>query len=364
MARYVELRAKSAFSFLFGASDPEDLVSAAADAGMQTLALCDRDGLYGAPRFYQAAREAGIRPLVGADLELAQGGRLLLLVKNQRGYKNLCRLITLGHRDRPKGECLVAPEQVEELSDGLQCLVGPALEGDYQLLDRLRSVFGPKDVWVEIGRHFDRLEARRNQTLCAMAERAGVEVVATNDVRYARPANRRVQDVFTCLREKVRLDNAGRLLSANAERYLKSADQMAKLFSDLPRAVDNTLRVAERCEFTLENLGYRFPDYPVPSGETPFSYLHRLVQAGARWRYRPLEPRHMKQLAKELSLIAKLSLSGYFLAVWDICRFCREERILVQGRGSAANSAVCYVLGITAVDPVGMQLLFERFLSE
>ncbi len=376
MARYVELRCRSAFSFLAGASAPEDLVDAAAEAGMEALALCDRDGLYSAPRFYRAARQAGIKPLLGADLTLEGGSTLLVLVKSRGGYENLCRLITRGHlgrstdRPRPKGQSAVTLEQVEEHAEGLLCLTGGILNaalrrGDAGLvLDRLVAIFGGKDVFVEIGRHLEPVEARRNRALCDLAGRAGVPVLATNDVRYARAREQRILDVFTCLRKKVRLEEAGRLLFQNAERHLKPAGRMAELFSDLPDVVENSLRVAERCEFTLKDLGYRFPEYPVPAGETPFSYLHRLVQAGARWRYRPLQPRHMAQLTRELELIAKLELAGYFLTVWDICRFCRERDILVQGRGSAANSAVCYVLGITAVDPVGMGLLFERFLSE
>ena len=370
MSGYVELRCKSAFSFLEAASAPEDLVAAAARLEMDSLALCDSDGLYGAPRFYQAAIQAGIRPLVGSNLTLNDGAHLLLLVKQPAGYKNLCRLITLGHQGRPKGESVVTLEQVERFGQGLLCLTGDVLDNDLQqgrgvaALDRLKGIFGAKDVWVEVDRHLQRDQARRNTARLALAERVGVGIVATNDVRYANQNDRRVQDVFTCIRQKVKLDEAGRRLAANSERYLKSHDQMAAIFADLPRAIENTRRVAERCQFTLENLGYHFPDYPVPSGETQFSYLHHLVQEGARWRYRPLSPRHMEQLSKEMALIAKLSLAGYFLLVWDLCRFCRERNILAQGRGSAANSAVCYVLGITAVDPIGMDLLFERFLSE
>ncbi len=370
MDRYVELRCQSAFSFLRAASAPEDLVTAAGDLGMEALALADVDGLYGAPRFYQAAQAAGIRPLVGADLSLAEGGRLLMLVKDRKGYQNLCRLITLGHRGRPKGQSALSLAQLEPYAQGLLCLTGNALDGDLlrgegiEKLQGLQRIFGQQDVWMELHRHLTRAETKRNQARAALAQRAGAALVATNDVRYAQASERRLQDVFTCLRHKLRLDEAGRRLGANAERYLKSARQMKQLFADWPRAVDNSLRVAERCAFTLQDLGYRFPDFPVPAGETVFSFLHRLVQQGARWRYRPLSVRHMQQLSRELSLIDKLDLAGYFLLVWDLCRFCREQGILVQGRGSAANSAVCYVLGITAVDPVGMDLLFERFLSE
>ncbi len=371
MVRYAELRCKSAFSFLRASSDPEDLAQRAAELGIEAVALGDVDGVYGAPRFFKAARELSVRPLVGADLTLAgEGGRLLLLVESRAGYRNLCRLITLGHAGRPKGTSAVSLGQVAEHADGLCCLTGGALDLAVErgtavgLLGRLKDIFGEGRLWVEIGRHHERDEARRNAKLVDLGREHGVPLVATNDVRYARPEGRRLQDVFSCLRHKVGLDRAGTLLLPNAERCLKSGEQISKIFSDLPGAVHNSLRVAKRCGFTLEDLGYRFPDYPVPEGETQFSFLHRLVQQGARWRYRPFEPRHMEQISKELAVIARLGLAGYFLVVWDIARFCREQGILAQGRGSAANSAVCYSLGITAVDPIGMGMLFERFLSE
>ena len=184
-----------------------------------------------------------------------------------------------------------------------------------------------------------------------------VPVVATNGVRFATPEARPLYDVFTCLRHKTTLAEAGRRLTVNAERYLKSPEAMARLFSDLPQALAGTEALAERLEFTLEHLGYRFPDYPVPAGETQASFLRRLAQVGARDRYRPYHDRARAQIARELDLIEKLDLAGYFLIVWDLVNFCRQQGILVQGRGSAANSAVCYALGITAVDPVGMDLL-------
>ncbi|MBN2495000.1 MAG: error-prone DNA polymerase [Deltaproteobacteria bacterium] len=369
-APYAELRARSAFSFLRGASAPEDLVARAVELGLAALALTDVDGLYGAVRFHRAAREAGLRPLVGAELSLAEGGRLLVLVRDRTGYRNLCRLVTLGHAGRPKGQSALGLEPIAERAEGLLCLTGGCvapLRAPAQArarLDALVAAFGPEGVLVELGRHRERAEAAANEALVALARERGLGLVATNDVRYATPPERRVLDVMTCLREKCSLDRAGRRLLPNAERCLKSPAEMAALFSDLPEAIANTCRVAERCAFSLEDLGYRFPDFPVPAGETPFSYLHGLVQAGARWRYRPLEPKHAAQLARELELIARLDLAGYFLLVWDIARFCRERGILAQGRGSAANSAVCYALGITAVDPIGMGMLFERFLSE
>ncbi|HEX6836909.1 MAG TPA: error-prone DNA polymerase, partial [Polyangia bacterium] len=217
---------------------------------------------------------------------------------------------------------------------------------------------------VELGRHHDAAEERRNRAKVALARGKKLPLVATNDVRYARPKGVDLCDVLTCIRQKTTLDDAGTLLSANAERHLKSAAEMRMLFRDLPDAIDNTLAVAARCGFTLEDLGYRFPRYPVPDGESEMSYLAHLVRDGARRRYRPLTPRVQAQIDRELGLIDKLELAGYFLIVWDLVDYCNRRGLLVQGRGSAANSAVCYALGITAVDPIGMELLFERFLSE
>ncbi|MBW2699373.1 MAG: error-prone DNA polymerase [Deltaproteobacteria bacterium] len=370
MVTYVELRAKSAFSFLRAASDPEALAARAAELELGCVALADVDGVYSAPRFHLATRAQGVRPLVGADVSLEEGGRVLLLVRTRQGYRNLCRLLTLGHAGRSKGSSAVSLSKLAEHAPGLLCLSGDCIERAAgfeqarQRLDFLQRALGRGHLWVELHRHLKRVDGPRNARRMAVARALGLGLVASNDVRYARAADRRVLDVFSCLRAHRRIDNAGRRLEANSERHLKSAAQMRELFADLPEAIDNTLRVAERCVFSLEDLGYRFPDFPVPSGETVSGYLHKLVQAGARWRYRPLEPRHKAQLARELALITKLSLGGYFLVVWDIARYCREQGILAQGRGSAANSAVCYALGITAVDPVGMGLLFERFLSE
>jgi error-prone DNA polymerase len=361
--RYVELRCQSGFSFLDGASLPEDLVDRARDLGYEALALTDRDGVYGAPRFHKAARDAGLRALVGSTLTLEGGERLLVLCRNRAGYQRLCRLVTEGKLRYPKGEGRVRWEDVAQHAAGLLCLTG-GLRLTRERLSYLCDAFGRENVFVEVGRHLSRDEEIANERLLALARAARLPVVATNDVRYATRARAPLYDVLTCIREKTTLDAAGTRLSANAERHLKSAAEMAMLFSDLPEAVENTLRVAERCAFTLEDLGYRFPDFPVPEGETAFSYLHALTYAGARERYRPLTAKAARQLARELDLIDRLDLAGYFLIVWDIVRFCRERGILVQGRGSAANSAVCYALGITAVDPVGMELLFERFLSE
>ena len=365
---YVELRCRSAFSFLAGASLPEDLIDQAAALGYDALALADRGGVYGAPRFFTAARRAGIRPLVGAEVPVEGAGLLWLLVEDRDGYRNLCRLITAGALGRPKGEARVGWEQVEAHARGLHCLAGgsdgPLAGADAAAnLGRLRAIFGER-LAVDVHRHHERAGERLARRLADLAGAHGVPVVATNDVRHARPAGRALLDVITCIRLGTTLDAAGRRLLQNAERHLKSPAEMAALFHDSPDAIRQSRRIAERCAFTLADLGYRFPEFPLPPGETPMGHLRGLTCAGARERYRAITPRIRRQLEHELGMIERLDLAGYFLIVWDIVRFCRERGILCQGRGSAANSAVCYALGITAVDPVGMGLLFERFLSE
>jgi error-prone DNA polymerase len=365
---YLELHAASAFSFLRASSLPEDLVARAAELGYPALALVDRDGVSGAPRFFKAARAAGIRPLVGAELTLAGGGSLPLLAANREGYRNLCRLITAMKAGVPKGKAaLVLDALCEGRAAGLVALAGVETLGhppDRDRLARLVAALGAENVAIDVQRHRRREQEAANQALLALADAVGLAAVATNGVRHAAPAGRALLDVLTCIRERKTLATAGRLLSENAERHLKAPQQMAALFHDRPELLRNLAALAERLEFTLQDLGYRFPDYPVPAGETPQSCLVRVTDAGARERYQPYHEKARRQVERELALIGKLGLAGYFLIVWDLVNFCRRERILVQGRGSAANSAVCYSLGITAVDPIGMELLFERFLSE
>ncbi len=363
MSEYVELRARSAFSFLRGASQPEDLVVAAGALDLGGIAVCDRDGVYGSARVHAAAKEAGVRAIVGAELTMEGGGVLPVLVKDRTGYRNLCQLITRAKLRGTKTECAVGWGEVGESAEGLVALWGGRADADG--LDRLVGAFGKKDVCVEVRRHYLRGENRRNDLVVELAKSRGVRVVATNGVLYATPERRRVLDVFTCIRNHTHLDKAGRLLSANSERHLKSGKAMERLFRDLPEAITNTARVAERCEFSLENLGYEFPTLDVPEGQTMASWLRVQTYEGARRRYGArLSEAVRRQLERELTLITDLKFAGYFLIVWDLVNFCRDENILVQGRGSAANSVVCYCLGITACDPIKHKLLFERFLSE
>src|SRR5688572_2170092 len=385
---YVELHAASAFSFLQGASLPETLVERAAALGYTALALLDADGVYGAPRFHKAARQAGLRPIIGAELTIEKSQipdpkshinhksqianrkwQLPVLVASQEGYRNLCRLVTRMKMRAPKGEGALVIEELDGCTGGLIALGGRALldgqrYGVGGMLDWLVGLFGRRNVFIELQRHLLRDEEADNAALDALAKAFRVPVIATNGVRFAEPADRPLFDVLTCVGHKTALDAAGRLLARNAERYLKSPEAMAQLFSDRPDALGGTAALAERLEYTMADLGYRFPQYPVPDGGTEIAFLRQITEVGARERYRPYSDKARAQIARELDLIEKLDLAGYFLIVWDIVNYARQQDILVQGRGSAANSAVCYSLGITAVDPIAMDLLFERFLSE
>jgi error-prone DNA polymerase len=364
---YPELHASSAFSFLRASSLPEDLVERAAQLGYPAMALVDRDSVSGAPRFFKAARKAGLRPIVGAELTLKDGGSLPLLVESREGYRNLCRLITRMKAGVPKGKGAIGIDAMEGHVEGLVALAGVETLGskpDTGRLAKLLQVFGVENVAIDVQRHRRREQEAASQALLDLAGALGLKAVASNGVRHANAGGRALLDALTCIREKKTLAGAGRLLAHNAERHLKSPRQMQALFADRPDLVRNAEALADRLRFTLDDLGYRFPEYPLPFGETKISYLRQVTEAGARERYRPFHEKARRQIERELQLIGKLDLAGYFLIVWDIVNFCRREQILVQGRGSAANSAVCYSLGITAVDPVGMDLLFERFLSE
>jgi error-prone DNA polymerase len=366
LSAYVELHARSAFSFLRGACLPEEYAALCASHSYSAMALTDIDGVYGSPRFHSAAKKLGIAAHIGAEVTMQDGARCTLLVETRAGYQNLCRLITRIHMDS-------ACPDFSEYSSGLICLTGgeegPLARGlqattGREILEGLIHTFGRGNVFVELQRHFDRDEESRNEAAIELARALRLPLVATNGVCHAAKSQRELLDVFTCLHQKTTLAEAGRLLARNSERHLKSGAEMAELFADFPEAIANTRAVSARLAFTLNDLGYQFPEYPLPPGETVSSHLWKLTDAGARRRYQPYHDRARRQIERELALINKLNLGGYFLIVWDIVRFCREQGILCQGRGSAANSAVCYSLGITAVDPVGMDLLFERFLTE
>jgi error-prone DNA polymerase len=399
-SEYIELHVASAFSFLAGASQPEALVERAAELDMPAVALADRNGLYGVARFHTMAQKHSIKAHIGAEIAVRSIGnrltppawlphqcpneppRLLLLCTSQTGYQNLCQLITrFKMREATKTEGAATLEDLEEFSAGLICLTGgdegpiaAALAHDEHkdassLIDKLSAIFGRGNLYLELQRHQQRDEECRNQSLLQLAASHRLPVIATNGVRYATEKDSELLDVFTTIRHHTSLDQAGRLLTANESRSLRSPREMTALFRDIPEAIANTRIVSERLGFALNNLGYEFPQYPVPDGQTMDSFLDKRVEEGVRKRYgtgakRALLDKARVQVQHELKLIAKLGFAGYFLIVWDIIRYCQEHGILVQGRGSAANSAVCYALEITAVDPVGMELLFERFLSE
>jgi len=392
---YAELRSASAFSFLDGASLPEDLIHNAAQKDIPAMALIDTNGVYGAPRFYGAAKKAGVRAIVGAEVVLgneqqkpgltltrmdaarsnARETRLTLLVESHTGYRNLCKLLTAGALDRPKAQARFTWDLIAQHAEGLHCITGGdegplahalaknGVDDAEKLLHKISGIFKGR-THIELQRHHRRDEEHRNIALVDFARRFHLPLIATNGVRYARAADKELHDVLTCIREGKHVDSAGRLLGVNRERFIKGAGEMAVLFADLPEALDGAWKLANTLDFTLANLGYQFPEYPVPGGESPMSFLRKIAWNGATTRFRPLTAKAQAQIEKELATIEKLDLAGYFLIVWDIVQFCQREKILVQGRGSAANSAVCYALGITAVDPVSMELLFERFLSE
>jgi error-prone DNA polymerase len=399
-AEYVELHAASAFSFLAGASQPEALAEHAAQLDMPAIALADRNGLYGIARFHTMAKKSGVKAHIGAEIAVRAIGnkltpaswlphqcpdeppRIVLLCSSQTGYQNLCQLITrFKMRETTKTEGAATLEDLEEFSGGLICLTGgdespiaaALAHGGHReasrLIERLSAIYGNGNLYLELQRHQQRDEECRNQSLLRLASSLRLPVIATNGVRYATEKGRELLDVFTTIRHHTSLDQAGRLLTPNASRSLRSAREMTTFFSDIHEAIANTRIVSDRLEFTLNNLGYEFPQYPVPNGETMDSFLEKRVEEGVRKRYgtgtkRPLLDKARAQVQHELKLIAKLGFAGYFLIVWDLILYCQQHGILVQGRGSAANSAVCYALEITAVDPVGMELLFERFLNE
>jgi len=373
---YIELHARSAFSFLEGASLPEELAALCKELGMPSMAVLDRDGFYGSPRFHLAAQKEGIRAHIGAEVTSESGWRYPLLVTSRGGYQNLCRLITRMKLRAPKGEGAVTPAEVTEHATGLICLTGGdegplahalangGVECATECIRGLCESFGAENVYIELQRHLCREEEARNQAAIEIARKMHLPLLATNGVCQAQPRQRELLDVFTCIRHHRTLSTAGRLLARNSERHLKSPQEMLRLFSDLPEAIANTKGLASRLKFELSDLGYKFPNYPVPDGKPQIHFLRERTFEGMIGRYGTDNEDARAQIDRELALIEKLELAGYFLIVWDIVQFCKQRNILVQGRGSAANSAVCYALGITAVDPIKMKLLFERFLSE
>jgi error-prone DNA polymerase len=393
---YVELHCHSYYSLLDGASSPEALVEQAVALGYPALALTDHQGLYGIVRFWQAARDKGLKPIAGAEVNLVakeQDQHLTLLAENQGGYANLCRLLSIGQTTAAnavadeggadgkwqKGHAPLSWEDLAGHAGGLLCLSGcrrgpvasALLAGDQatarRAASRLEQIFAGR-FWIEVQRHYLPDDGRLAAALVALARRMDLRLVATNDVHYARREGQRLHDVLTCIRHHTTLPEAlaAGLLHPNSERFLKSPGEMAGLFGGLPEALRSTLEIAARCEVSLDFTAQRLPVFGVPPGHTVDSYLRHLCLAalhGGR-KIEPVTHQARAQLDHELGVIGRMGLAGYFLVVWDIVQFARRQGIRCQGRGSAANSLVAYLLDITPVDPLRHNLLFERFLSE
>ncbi len=385
---FAELLARSCFSFLRGASHPEELVTQAKELELSALGLCDRDGLYGLARAHSVAREIGQRLIVGAELGVGAGLRrigswrsahgkssapqesavLALLVETHEGYSNLCQLLTLAHRDLPKGQSSLELEWLADHAAGLWAIVpapkrpGDATTPSVELLECVRDVFGERAL-LAAHRHLDGFDRERLIRLRSWSQRYSLPIVASARPLYHHHARKPLCDVMECIRRGTTLEHAGTDLSANAEAVLRSELDMRRLFRDHPDWVDRTGEVASALTFSLSELRYRFPCSLEP-GETADAKLRRLTYAGLATRYPAgTPPGVLKQIEKELKLIGEIEVAPYFLSVWEIVEIARRRRILCQGRGSAANSAVCYALGVTAVDPARSNLLFERFLS-
>ena len=397
---YVELHCHSVFSLLDGASEPEELVARAVALGMPALALTDHDDLGGAVRFAQAARELDLAGILGAELTVIAGGErthLVALAESREGYGNLSTLITRARMDTTRGDPAITLDTLARHTRGLFALTGcPSgwvprrlaagdADGASDAVATLLDLFDGR-LAIECWDHRLPEEQTLVRQLIPLARSFGIPWVVTNDVHYALPAGRLVHDVLSSIRHRCQLDEMGTRLRPNGEWYLRSAAQMRRRWQLDDTGLRNTLGIAERCAFRLADLKPALPDFPLPPGVTADAYLRQLVLQGAQERIRAggqtgkraaavpshesrvtshqLPRRYRDQIAHELALIAKLGLAGYFLIVWDIVRFARRTGVLCQGRGSAANSVVCYCLGITAIDPVKMDLLFERFLSE
>ena len=365
MTEYVELQVTSNFSFLRGASHPEELVAQAAALGQRRIAITDRNTLAGIVQAHRAAKEQGSRLVIGCRLDLEDRPSLLCYPQDIAAYGRLCRLLTHGKRRSQKGECRLAYSDVVAHGEGQVLVAVPPERFDAGFagwLAELAHGFGER-AYLGAQHLYRGDDAKRLYRLARLAERSGLKLVALNDVLYHGPQRRQLQDVVTCIRERCTIAEAGLRLMAHAERHLKSAEEMARLFRHYPEAVARTAEIARRCDVSLDQLCYGYPDESV-DGLAPQARLERLAAAGAAWRYPAGVPEKVAvQLRHELDLIGRLNYAPYFLTVHDIVQFARSKEILCQGRGSAANSSVCYCLGITAVDPTLTDLLFERFIS-
>src|SRR6202045_584855 len=384
---YAELHCHSNYSFLEGASHPDELVARARDLEMPALAITDRNGFYGAVKFFGAAQRAGIQPIIGTELTIDDGttppkdrvdydrwgDRLLLLVEDKVGYTSLCRLISTAQMPNAKGMARLPAGELSRLSDEqlaplrghLIALVADPKEG----LPFYPGVFGRDRAFIELHDHFAPDDRWRNQRLLDLAERHDAPLVITNEVFYATPDRRKLPDVLTAIRHRTTLDDAQRYLHPNAEHYLKSGAEIRQVFGRYSRqtvgeGMAHAAEIGQRCRFSFDLVSARFPGFPVPAGETPYSFLYRLCHDAVREKYRPVTSEVAARLQKELDVINKTGFSEFFLINWDLMRFAKARGIPGQGRGSAADSIVASLLGITRVDPIAPNLLFERFLHE
>ncbi|MBI3557021.1 MAG: error-prone DNA polymerase [Deltaproteobacteria bacterium] len=377
--QYAELRCKTNHSFLTGASHPAELVERAQQLGLSALAITDRDGVYGIPKAYLATRKSALpcpKLIVGAELTLATSegtvSAISLLAQDRQAYGLLCRMITACHAGKPKGEAKLTMGEFASLMrlNGNKGLIAMPLNTidpqTYPHVDisAFREMFNDR-LFIPLVRLLDGWDRKRHDTAVDLARRYNAPIIATNDVHYHVPERRKLQDVATAIRKGVTFKTAGRQLFSNAERHMKSPAEMTALFRHMPAAIAATLEVAQRCTFSPAELRYRYPSEWIPVGETAQSYLERLTRQGIQARYPGGVPENIsKQIEHELRIIGHLNYADYFLTIWEIVEFARGRGILCQGRGSAANSVVCYSLGITAIDPGCINLLFERFMSK
>jgi error-prone DNA polymerase len=371
---YAELQVTTNFSFLRGGSHPHELVTEAKLQGLAALAITDRNSLAGVVRAHTAAKKVDLKLIVGARLDLIDASSLLCLPTDRVAYGRLCRLLSKGQLAADKGECILALESVAAAACGQIMIALPPEGWSWQAqgahaafeteLRRLKTSLASATLYLAATHSYRGDDRARIAALAALARRCRVPLVAAGDVLYHTPHRRPLQDVLTCIREGVRISEAGLRLAPNAERYIKPPHEMARLFEGYETALGHTLEIAAACTFNLDDLKYEYPDEPVPPGKTPHEHLIDLVEAGARERFPDGVSEKVRELLdKELALIAKLEYAPYFLTVHDIVAFAKSQEILCQGRGSAANSVVCYCLGITGVNPTEVDLLFERFIS-
>lgn len=373
-AEFAHLHVHSNFSFLDGGSPVEDLLDRAKELGYASLAITDHNGVYGAVRFYKYARQIGIKPIVGAEMRMDDGHHIVLLAKNLSGYSNLCKIITRAHLSHEKGSAAVSFDMLQAYKGDLFCLSGchqgeiPSLlmqnkrdEASHSTC-RFMEIFGD-NFFIELQNNLLPGNSLLNSRLYALAKELNAGIVATNNCHYAAKNDYIIQDVLSCVQTTTKLDQPHPLRKVNAEYYIKSPKAMGKLFFEYPEAIRTAGEIAEACNLDLGLGEYRFPDFLIPDGDTAYSYLCKLCFEGLGRLYKPITPEATRRLQHELSIIQQMGFTEYFLVVWDIVRHARSQGIRCSGRGSAADSMVAYCLGITIVDPIEHDLLFERFLN-